>query len=144
MKKILIVDDEISVRDSLRMIFKKDFQVIAATNGQEALEKVEAEEPDLILLDILMPGIDGVEVLRKVREAHPSIPAIMVTATKTVRTAVEAMKLGAYDYVTKPFDVEELRLIVGRALESRELKLENRRLQGEVESLYHFDNNIGK
>ncbi len=144
MKKILIVDDELSVRDSLRMIFKKDFQVIAATNGQEALEKVESEEPDLILLDILMPGMDGVEMLRKVRETHPSTPVIMVTATKTVRTAVEAMKLGAYDYITKPFDVEEMRLIVGRALESRELKLENRRLQGEVESLYHFDNIIGK
>jgi two-component system, NtrC family, response regulator AtoC len=144
MKKILIVDDESSVRDSLRMIFKKDFQAVTATCGQEALEKLESEEPDLVLLDILMPGIDGIEVLRKIHESHPSIPSIMITATKTVRTAVEAMKLGAYDYVTKPFDVDELRMIVERALEIRNLKTENQRLQGEEENIYHFDNIIGK
>ncbi len=144
MKKILIIDDETSVRDSLRMIFKKDFQVIMAATGQEGLDKVETEEPDLLLLDILMPGIDGIDVLRKVHETHPTLPSIMITATKTVRTAVEAMKLGAFDYVTKPFDVEELRLIAERAMEIRHLKTENQRLQGEVETLYQFDNIIGK
>ncbi len=144
MRKILVVDDEISVRDSLRMIFKKDYQVITASNGREAWEKVEDEEPDLIFLDIVMPGKDGMEVLREIRESRPLIPMIMITATKTVKTAVEAMKLGAYDFITKPFDVDELKVVAQRALESRDLRVENRRLQGEVESLYHFDNIIGK
>lgn len=144
MQKILIVDDEPSVRDSLRMIFKKDYEVITAGSAEEALEKALSEEPDLILLDIIMPGTDGMEVLKEIRPKYPLVPVVMLTATKTVRTAVEAMKLGAYDYITKPFDVTELRLVVQRALESRELKIEVRRLQSEVESRYHFDGIIGK
>ncbi len=144
MVKILIVDDEQSVRDSLRMVFKKDYQVITAVNAQEAEEKIQTEEPDLILLDIVMPGKDGMEVFKEIRETHPLTPVIMLTATKTVKTAVETMKLGAYDFITKPFDVEELRVVAQRAIESRDLKIENRRLMGEVEDLYHFDNIIGK
>ena len=144
MRKILVVDDELSVRDSLRMIFKKDCQVITAGNAKEAWEKILSEEPDLIFLDILMPQKDGMEMLKEIRESHPFIPVIMLTATKTVKTAVEAMKLGAQDYITKPFDVEELRIIADKALESRDLKTENRRLQTEIEERYRFDNIIGK
>ncbi len=144
MRKILIVDDEVSVRDSLRMIFKKDYQVIMAGSAEEAIIKVKSEEPDLIFLDIIMPGKDGMQALKEIRGMHPQIPVIMLTATKTLKTAVEAMKLGAYDYITKPFDVEELKLIAQKALESRDLRRENRRLQGEVEERYHFDNIIGK
>lgn len=144
MRKILIVDDEVSVRDSLRMIFKKDYQVIMAGSAGEAIIKVKSEEPDLIFLDIIMPGKDGMQALKEIRGMHPQIPVIMLTATKTLKTAVEAMKLGAYDYITKPFDVEELKLIAQKALESRDLRRENRRLQGEVEERYHFDNIIGK
>jgi two-component system, NtrC family, response regulator AtoC len=144
MRKILIVDDELSVRDSLRMIFKKDYQVITASNADEAYAKAQSEDPDLILLDIIMPEKDGMEALKEIRGSQPVIPVIMLTATKTVKTAVDAMKMGAYDYITKPFDVEELRLIVQKALESRDLKTENLRLQEEVEERYHFDNIIGK
>jgi len=144
MRKILIVDDELSVRDSLRMIFKKDYQVIMAGSAEEAIIKVKSEEPDLIFLDIIMPEKDGMQALKEIRGMHPQIPVIMLTATKTLKTAVEAMKLGAYDYITKPFDVEELKLIAQKALESRDLRRENRRLQGEVEERYHFDNIIGK
>jgi two-component system response regulator AtoC len=144
MRKILIVDDEVSVRDSLRMIFKKDYQVIMAGSAEEAIIKVKSEEPDLIFLDIIMPEKDGMQALKEIRGMHPQIPVIMLTATKTLKTAVEAMKLGAYDYITKPFDVEELKLIAQKALESRDLRRENRRLQGEVEERYHFDNIIGK
>ena len=133
MRKILVVDDELSVRDSLRMIFKKDYQVITAANAKEAWEKILSEDPDLIFLDILMPQKDGMEMLKEIRESHSLIPVIMLTATKTVKTAVEAMKLGAQDYITKPFDVEELKIIADKALESRDLKAENRRLQTEVE-----------
>ncbi|MBU1206999.1 MAG: sigma-54 dependent transcriptional regulator [Proteobacteria bacterium] len=144
MRKILIVDDEVSVRDSLRMIFKKDYQVIMAGSADEAFIKVKSEEPDLIFLDIIMPEKDGMQALKEIREVHPQISVIMLTATKTLKTAVEAMRLGAYDYITKPFDVEELKLIAQKALESRDLRMENRRLQGEVEERYHFDNIIGK
>ena len=144
MRKILMVDDEISVRDSLRMIFKKDYQVIMASSAEEAIAKVQSEEPDLIFLDIIMPEKDGMQALKEIRETHPQTPVVMLTATKTLKTAVDAMKLGAYDYITKPFDVEELKLIAQKALESRDLRMENRRLQGEVEERYHFDNIIGK
>src|SRR4030042_5257699 len=119
MRKILIVDDESGVRDSLRMIFKKDYQVTAAGSCGEAWEKVQSEEPDLIFLDIIMPGKDGMEMLKEIHQVQPLTPVVMLTATKTVKTAVEAMKLGAYDYITKPFDVEELKIIADKALESR-------------------------
>ena len=144
MRKILIVDDEVSVRDSLRMIFKKDYQTIMAGSADEAFIKVKIEEPDLIFLDIIMPEKDGMQALKEIRKMHPQIPVIMLTATKTLKTAVEAMRLGAYDYITKPFDVEELKLIAQKAIESSDLRMENRRLQGEVEERYHFDNIIGK
>jgi len=144
MRKILIVDDELSVRDSLRMIFKKEYEVIMAGSADEAFEKVQSEKPELVFLDILMPGKDGLQALQEIRESHPPIPIIMLTATKTLKTAVEAMKMGAYDYITKPFDVEELKMVAAKALESRDLKIENRRLQDEVEERYHFDNIVGK
>ena len=144
MRKILIVDDELSVRDSLRMIFKKDYQVILAGSSTEAWEKIQKEEPDLIFLDIIMPEKDGMEMLKEIRQIQPLTPVVMLTATKMVKTAVEAMKLGAYDYINKPFDVEELMLLAEKALESRDLKIENRRLQEEVAERYRFDNIIGK
>lgn len=144
MRKILVVDDELSVRDSLRMIFKKDYTVIAAGSAKEAWEKILSEEPDLVFLDILMPQKDGMQLLKEIRESQPLTPVVMLTATKTLKTAVEAMKLGAFDYITKPFDIEELKIIADKALESRDLKIENRRLQTEVEDRYSFDNIIGK
>jgi len=123
---------------------KKDYQVITAGSSEEALIKVQAEEPDLIYLDIIMPGKDGMEALKEIRGVQPQTPVVMLTATKTLKTAVEAMKLGAYDYITKPFDVEELRLVAEKALENRDLRQENRRLQDEVEDRFQFDNIIGK
>ncbi len=144
MRKILVVDDELGVRDSLRMIFKKEYQVITASSAEEAMIKVQSQEPDLIFLDIIMPDKDGMEALREIRVMHPQTPVVMLTATKTLKTAVDAMKLGAYDYITKPFDVEELKIVAQKALESHDLRMENQRLQGEVEERYHFDNIIGK
>ena len=144
MRKILFCDDEASVRDSLRIIFKKDYQVILAGSADEAIQKVSTEEPDLVFLDIIMPGKDGLEALKEIRGKQPDLPVIMLTATKTLKSAVDAMKMGAYDYITKPFDVQELRIVVEKALENRDLKATNRRLQGEVEDRYQFDNIIGK
>lgn len=144
MKSILVVDDEVGARESLKMILKKDYQVFLAKNAEEAFRQMEAMNPDVILLDLILPDMDGLRVLEKLKQTFPDQIVIMITATKTIKTAVEAMKLGAYDYITKPFDVDELRLIIHRALSTRALKEENQRLWMEVDRSFGFDNIIGK
>src|SRR5712691_8508045 len=114
-RKVLVVDDDAGVRESLRMVLKEHFDPLLTTSGEEALATFADVRPDLVLLDVLMPGLDGLEVLERLKGQDPRIPVVMLTATKTVKTAVTAMKLGAFDYVTKPFDVEELLIIVERA-----------------------------
>lgn len=141
--KILIVDDEPSVRESLRMVLKDRYETLTVSSGQQVFDLLDSESPDVILLDILMPGLDGLEVLEKVRQRPAPPQVIMVTATKTVKTAVTAMKLGAFHYITKPFDVEELLLTVDRAVESRTLAKEVHALRAEVGTRYRFDNIIG-
>jgi DNA-binding NtrC family response regulator len=116
MARILIVDDEPSVREALRMVFKTDHEPLPAADGPAALTQLAEGPVDLVLLDVVMPGMDGLEVLRAIRAAYPVLPVVMLTATRTVRTAVDAIKLGALDYLTKPFDVDELRLVVRKAL----------------------------
>ncbi len=141
---VLIVDDEPGVRESFRMVLKDRYDPVAVESGEAALCWLENSKPDLIFLDILMPGIDGLEVLERIRTTDTLTPVVMVTATKTVKTAVTAMKLGAFDYVTKPFDIEELRLIADRATENGELKREVEHLRDEVGKRYGFDNIIGE
>lgn len=141
--KILIVDDEPSVRESLRMVLKDRYETLTVSSGQQVFDLLDSESPDVILLDILMPGLDGLEVLERVRQRPAPPQVIMVTATKTVKTAVTAMKLGAFHYITKPFDVEELLLTVDRAVESRTLTKEVQALRAEVGTRYRFDNIIG-
>jgi DNA-binding NtrC family response regulator len=141
--RVLVVDDEPGVRESLRLILKERAEVTLAVSGEEALAQVAKEHYEVILLDILMPGCDGLEVLERIREISPFAQVIMVTATKTVKTAVRAMKLGAYDYVTKPFDIDELMMIVDRAVETAALRREIEELRSEVGHRYRFDNIIG-
>ncbi len=141
--RILVVDDEPSVRESLRMVLKDQYHVIQAKSGDEALERIDAEHVEVVLLDIIMPGMDGLEVLERIKQRATTPQVIMLTATKTVKTAVNAMKLGAFDYVTKPFDVEELLLIVDRAVQSAALAREVEALRSEVGIRYKFDNIIG-
>ncbi len=143
-KSILVVDDEIGTRESLKMILKTDYQVFLAKNAEETFQQLETHPFDLILLDIILPDMDGLRVLEKIKQRDPEQMVIMITATKTVKTAVEAMKLGAYDYITKPFDVDELRLIISRALSTQALKEENQRLWMEIDRSFGFDNIIGK
>ena len=107
-KRVLVVDDEASIRDSLSLLLKTNFEVSTAEDGERALQLIEEGTPDLILLDLLMPKLDGLETLRRLREKNATVPVIMLTATNTVRTAVQAMKAGALDYLSKPFDIEEL------------------------------------
>jgi DNA-binding NtrC family response regulator len=139
-RRVLVVDDEHGVRESLRMVLKERYDVVTVASAREALERVEREPLDVVLLDILMPGMDGLEVLEQIKQRPLSLPVIMLTATKTVKTAVKAMKLGASDYVTKPFDVEELLLIVERSVQSAALAREVEALRSEVGVRYGFDN----
>src|SRR5262249_13381710 len=132
-----------SVRESLRMVLKGRYDILTAASGDAALELINAEPVDVVLLDILMPGPDGLEVLERIKDQAVIAPVIMLTATKTVKTAVSAMKLGAFDYVTKPFDVEELLLIVERAVQSADLVREVEALRSEVGMRYSFANIVG-
>jgi DNA-binding NtrC family response regulator len=141
---LLVVDDEVGVRQSLQMIFNKSFRVIEASSADEAVQKVTNEKPDLVLLDIIMPGADGLAVLKHLKSIQPDCQVIMLTALNTAQTAFTAKGTGAFDYVTKPFDVEELRLRVDHALEKIQLSRELERLKEEVGRKYGIDHIIGK
>jgi DNA-binding NtrC family response regulator len=142
--RILIVDDEeIVIKSCLRILAGDEFQVESVQDGREALKKIEENPHDVVILDIMMPNIDGLEVLRRVKETHPNVDVIMITGLSQVDTAVQAMKLGAFDYISKPFEPDELKLVVYRALERRRLLQENFTLRSEVSSKYRFENIIG-
>lgn len=127
MSNILIVDDEQSYRQLLTLVFESDGHSIrTAANGREAVKLVAEEAPDVIVSDVRMPDMDGIEMLRAVRETHADLGVIFMTAHASVESAREAFKLGADDFVTKPFDVEELKLIVKKTLEKQQLINENR------------------
>jgi DNA-binding NtrC family response regulator len=126
------------------MVLEPTYDVLSAGDGEEGLALFRSSCPDLILLDILLPGVDGLTVLKTIRSEDSRISVIMLTASTTVKTAVEAMKIGAADYITKPFDVEELRLNVARALETTELKREVTSLRAQIVNRYGFHNLIGK
>ncbi|HYL79439.1 MAG TPA: sigma-54 dependent transcriptional regulator, partial [Candidatus Acidoferrum sp.] len=119
-------------------------RVVAVQEGAQALDRLQAEPFDLVLTDLKMPGVDGMEVLRRVRESARDVPVILITAFGSIETAIQAMRQGAYDYVTKPFSLEEISLLVGKALETRRLRAENVRLQQELEGHYRFETLLGK
>jgi len=134
--KILVVDDEFSVRDSLNEWFRKDgYETACAANAREAIELLQGRSWDVVLLDIKMPGMDGLELQRRIREIDPELIVIMITAYASVETAVQALKRGAFDYITKPIDPDELSQLVKRAIEQRRLKAENVVLREKVERL---------
>jgi DNA-binding NtrC family response regulator len=142
--KILIVDDEeIIIRSCQRILGDGNYDVDAVMDGWEALRKIDETAYDVIVLDIMMPKIDGLEVLQHVKERHPGIDVIMVTGLSQIQTAVKAMKLGAFDYLSKPFDPDQLKHVVDRALERQKLMRENRDLKQEVGAKYRFENIIG-
>jgi DNA-binding NtrC family response regulator len=135
-RRILIVDDELSVRSSLGEWFREDgFLVETAEDGETALRSMDKGPFDIVLLDLKMPGMDGIAVQKRVREIDPEAVIIILTAYASVQTAVEALKLGAFDYVTKPVDPDELSNLVRNALRTRELAEENVRLKEKVSEL---------
>jgi DNA-binding NtrC family response regulator len=143
--KILVVDDEAIARESLSNWLKEDgYTAVAVGSGADALERVERETWNVIFLDIKMPGMDGMEVLKRVKAIDPDIPVLMITAYATVETAVQAMKSGAYDYIIKPFDPEAISLIVKRIIETQRLARENVVLRERIDQIHQFEDLIGK
>lgn len=143
-KRVLLIDDDPRVRASLKMVLEPIYDILQACDGQEGLDVFRKDEPDLILLDVILPGTDGLAVLQTLRMESKITPVIMLTGTKSVKTAVDAMKFGAADYLSKPFDVDELRIIIDRVLNSSELEREVKQLRAQVVQRYAFHNLIGK
>ena len=143
--KILVVDDEQLIRWSLEQNLKKQgYDVLTAGTGEDALKVLREEVPDLVLLDIQLPGINGMEVLEKIKEIDDEIIVIMVTALGVLETAVKAMRLGAFDYINKPFNLDELAILIRKALETGELKREVAHLRSEQSRRYGIGNLIAE
>ena len=142
--RILVVDDEdVVIRSCLRILGESGHQVEAVSSGGDALRRVDEEAIDLLILDIMMPKIDGLEVLQRVKESHPDIDVIMITGLSQIETAVRAMKLGAFDYLPKPFDPDQLTGVVERALERRARMREALEVARPADAKYRFDSIIG-
>jgi len=146
MMRILIVDDEEVLRDVLDAVLRREgFEVVMAASGEEALSILDSDENiDLMILDIMLPGISGIDTLRSVRISSPNLPVIVITAFSSIDGAIEAMKHGAFHYIPKPFKNEEVVLTVTKALEQRRLSNENERLKAELTEKYAYANIIGK
>jgi len=143
--RVLIVDDEKSMRDLLTITLDKaGYDVTAADGGEAAIEAIRKDSFDTIITDLRMPRVDGMQVLRAARDLSPETAVIVVTAVASTETAVEAMKLGAYDYITKPFKLDEVDLIIKNGLERKRLRDENLYLRRQLETQHRFENIIGK
>ena len=143
--RILVVDDERMIRWSIQQALAKDgHSVSTVETGEEAVAQAADESPDLVLLDITLPGIDGIEVLRRLKTQDPAITVVMLTAIEELKVVVEAMRLGAYDYVSKPFELDRLRVIVQNALDRRELRQEVEFHRKESVRKYGFHRIVGQ
>ncbi len=142
---ILIVDDEEVLQDVLSTLLRREgYSTISATTGEEALELIEREEIDLILLDLMLPGLSGREVLRQIRQRDPEQVVVVITAYSSIESAIGAMRDGAFHYIPKPFKNEEVLLTVRKGLEQRRLRHENRSLREQLARRYSFDQILGK
>ena len=143
--RVLVVDDEKSMRDLLSITLEKEgYEVLTAAGGEAAIEALRRDTTDAVITDLRMPKVDGLQVLRAAKEISPDVAVIVITAVASTETAVEAMKLGAYDYITKPFKLDEVSLIVRNALERKRLRDENLYLRKQLETQHRFENIIGK
>ncbi len=141
---VLVVDDDPGLRESFRVLLEDDYEILDVPDGLQALEIFRSCPVDLVLLDIRLPGVGGIEVLERIKALDEQAEVILVTAVKTVRTAVEAMKLGAFDYLTKPFDDEEVLAVIRRALEKRALEREVVFLRSELARSHDFYEIVGQ
>lgn len=143
--RVLVADDERFMAEMLQEIFEEEGMLVeAALDGKQALEKFRSSSFDLVLLDLRMPEVSGMDVLREIKQTDPDIPVVVITAYGSVDSAVEALKVGAYDFVTKPFKIEELKNIVHRALELERLRRERDYLLDEIREEFCFEGVIGE
>ena len=144
-RRVLVLDDEPDMVENCARILKRaGYQCLTSTDPHRALALVESERPELLLTDLKMPGIDGLEVLRRARDMDPALPVILITAFATIESAVAAIKDGAFDYLPKNFSVDQLRVAVERGLRQRDLQLENRNLKEQLQGALGFENLIGR
>ena len=142
---LLIVDDEASMRDFLTIVFEEEgCRVETAATVADARAVLQKREPDLVLCDLMLPDGSGLDLLREIKSQNPSIAVVMITAHTSTKSAVEALKAGAHDYIAKPFDIDELKIIVSKAVERKELEDENLHLRSALEERHTFANIIGK
>jgi two-component system response regulator PilR (NtrC family) len=142
--RILVVDDEESIREFLDIMLRKEgYEVTLAEDGARAIDLLKKKTFDLVISDLQMPQVTGMELLKHVRDNFPDLLFMMITAFGTTETAVEAMKMGAYDYITKPFKIDEVRIVIGNALKSKNLEVENRVLKKELGKENSFQNIVG-
>jgi two-component system, NtrC family, response regulator PilR len=142
--RVLVVDDEESIREFLEIMLKKEgYEITTAEDGAKAKEILTKKSFDMIISDLQMPHVTGIELLKFVKETYPDLVFMMITAFGTTENAVEAMKMGAYDYLTKPFKIDEVRINVANALRSKNLEVENRTLKKEMQKEYTFQNLVG-
>jgi two-component system, NtrC family, response regulator PilR len=143
--RILIVEDEKSMREILKMLLEEEnYEIVTASNGIEGISSIEKDIFDLVITDMKMPKADGFEVLKKIKEISPETIVIMITAFGTTETAIEAMKLGAYDYIHKPFNIDQIRIVVRKALDKKRLSEELSVLKSKVDTTYSLENIIGQ
>jgi DNA-binding NtrC family response regulator len=143
--RILMIDDEEVLREVLETLLQREgFDTLTAATGEEGVTLLDTEEADLVVLDMMLPGMNGIETMRMIRESHPTLPIIIITAYSSIDGAIQAMKEGAYHYIPKPFKNEEVVLTVRKALEQRHLSRENERLRAELAEKYSYANIIGK
>jgi two-component system response regulator AtoC len=143
MECVLIVDDDEGTRESLRIALKDRYDVVTAGSGVEALDLLGKRHVHVVLLDILMPGLNGLEVLKRIKKQHKDVEVIMISATTSVQKAIDAMKLGAYNYIVKPFDVSELRMVVDQGIRSKKLEAEVSYLRNQIHVSRSSDRIIG-
>lgn len=142
--RILVVDDEESIREFLDIMLRKEgYEVTCVEDGQKAIDILKKKTFDMAISDLQMPNVTGIELLKHCRESYPDLLFMMITAFGTAESAVEAMKMGAYDYITKPFKIDEVRINIANALRSKNLEVENRVLRKELQKEYSFQNLVG-
>lgn len=142
--RILAVDDEESIREFLEIMLKKEgYDVTTAKDGAEAIDVLKKRSFDMVISDLQMPNVTGMELLKHVKDNYPDLVFMIITAFGTTESAVEAMKLGAYDYITKPFKIDEVRIVIGNALRSKNLEVENRTLKKEMQKEFSFQSLVG-
>src|ERR1700675_3591321 len=142
--RVMVVDDDAETLALLReVVAKEGYEVEGAEDAETALRRLGEWQPELVITDIHMPGMDGLALLAALREKEPDLPVVLLTAYGSLKTAVDAIKAGAFDYLSKPFVVDDIRLVVRRALEHKKLVRENRSLRGQLRERYRIDNLVG-